>query len=429
MPVNHYEWSWGGPLPELLRHSEVKHSLLRDYLVDYFLTLVASPRQDKIQLTVVDGFCGGGRYLSEAGIHMPGSPVVILKAIEAAKTRVMVEQQRRKDISFDVKLICIDKDKSAIAHLHKVLEDEGYGQHLATGAVQLLVGDFASKVESVIAEVQRRSPRSGRSLFVLDQYGYNQVPLPVLNQIFTKLRQAEVILTFNIDSLLNYLNQTNVERFERKTGLLDAVSAADMDKRQRGPGWRVRVQANLYQRLTEGSGASFFTPFFIRPDKGHGDFWLLHLSKHWKARDVMATAHWRHHNHFVHYGRAGFDMFSTGYAARIDDDERPQAAFEFDDAASRASRSAMMDQIPEALSAAPDGVRFKDFFVDRVNSTPVTEAMFETAVLALVREREIEVVGDNGSLRNVRTALQADHVLRLRRQRSLILLPPGFSLT
>ncbi|WP_423599156.1 three-Cys-motif partner protein TcmP [Roseateles sp. MS654] len=428
MPVNHYEWSWGGTLPELLRHSEVKHSLLRDYLVDYFLTLVASPRQDKIQLTVVDGFCGGGRYLSEAGIVMPGSPLVILKAIEAAKTRVMVEQQRRKDIAFDVKLICIDKDKSAVAHLRKVLEEEGYSQHLATGAVQLLVGDFSSKAEAVIAEVQRRSPRSGRSLFVLDQYGYIQVPLPVLSQIFTKLRQAEVILTFNIDSLLNYLNQTNVERFERKTGLLDVVSAADMDKRQRGPGWRVRVQANMYQRLTEGSGATFFTPFFIRPDKGHGDFWLLHLSKHWKARDVMATAHWRHHNHFVHYGAAGFDMFSTGYAARIDDDERQQAAFEFDDAASQASRSAMMGQIPEALSAAPDGVRFKDFFVERVNSTPVTEAMFEKAVLALVREREVEVVGNNGSLRNVRKALQADHVLRLRRQRSLILLPSDFSL-
>jgi three-Cys-motif partner protein len=423
MPVNHYEWSWGGPLPELLRHSEVKHSLLRDYLVDYFLTLVASPRQDKIQLTVVDGFCGGGRYVNEAGLEVPGSPVVILKAIEAAKTRVMTEQQRRKDILFDVKLICIDKDKLAVGHLRHVLEHEGYGQHLATGAVELIVGDFSTKAEAVIAEVQRRSPKSGRSLFVLDQYGYNQVPLPVLNQIFAKLRQAEVVLTFNIDSLLNYLNADNVARFERKTGMFKAVSAADMDKHQRSPGWRVRVQAGLYQRLTEGSGATYFTPFFIRPDKGHGDFWLLHLSKHWKARDVMASAHWRHHNHFVHYGAAGFDMFSTGYAARIDDEERPQAAFEFDDVASQASRNAMLDQIPAALAASPDGIRFKDFFADRVNSTPVTEVMFEQTVLALVREREVEVVGDNGSLRHVRTALQADHVLRLPRQRSLILLP------
>lgn len=423
MSINHYEWSLGGSLPPLLRHSEVKHSLLRDYLVDYFLTLVASPRQDKIQLTVVDGFCGGGRYINETGQEVPGSPLVILKAIEEAKIRVMQEQQRRKDIAFDVKLICIDKDKSAVSHLRYILEQEGYGPHLTTGAVELLVGDFATRSDAVIAEVQRRSPRSGRSLFVLDQYGYNQIPLPVLQKIFLNLRQAEVVLTFNIDALLNYLSPNNLARFEQQTGMFSAVSAADIDKHQRSPGWRMRVQAELYQRLTQGSGATFFTPFFIRPDKGHGDFWLLHLSKHWKARDVMASAHWRHHNHFVHYGAAGFDMFSTGYAARIDDEERAQAAFEFDDAASQASRSAMLGQIPSALSASPHGIRFKDFFVDRVNSTPVTEAMFEQAVLALVREREIEVVGDNGSLRHVRTALQADHVLRLPQQRSLILLP------
>ena len=423
MSINHYEWSLGCSLPPLLRHSEVKHSLLRDYLVDYFLTLVASPRQDKIQLTVVDGFCGGGRYINENGQEVPGSPLVILKAIEEAKARVMREQQRRKDIAFDVKLICIDKDKSAVSHLRYILEQEGYGRYLTTGAVELLVGEFTTRSDEVIAEVQRRSPRSGRSLFVLDQYGYNQIPLPILQQIFLKLRQAEVVLTFNIDALLNYLNPNNLARFERQTGMSSAVSAADIDKHQRSPGWRMRVQAELYQRLTQGSGATFFTPFFIRPHKGHGDFWLLHLSKHWKARDVMASAHWRHHNHFVHYGAAGFDMFSTGYAARIDEEEGAQAAFEFDDVASRASRSAMLDQIPVALSASPHGIRFKDFFVDRVNSTPVTEAMFEQAVLALVHEREIEVVGDNGSLRHVRTALQADHVLRLPQQRSLILLP------
>ncbi len=104
----------------MLRHSEVKHALLRDYLVDYFLTLVTSPAQDRIQLTVVDGFCGGGRYINAAGIEVPGSPIVILQALEQAKKLVMFEQQRRKDISFDVKLICIDKDPSAIVS-HRVV--------------------------------------------------------------------------------------------------------------------------------------------------------------------------------------------------------------------------------------------------------------------------------------------------------------------
>lgn len=421
MPVTHYEWSWGASLPEILRHSEVKHSLLRDYLVDYFLTLVTSPAQEKIQLTVVDGFCGGGRYVSEAGKEVPGSPIVILQAVDEAKARVMHEQQRRKDILFDVKLICIDKDASAVEHLRQVLEQQGYGAKLRSGEIETLVGEFDQNADAVIAEVRRRSPRSGRALFVLDQYGYNQVPLPTLKQIFATLKQPEVILTFNVDALLNYLSEGNLRSFERQTGLDGAVSSTDMDKRYRGPGWRVRVQANLYQRLTTGSGARFFTPFFVRPDRGHGDFWLLHLSQHWKARDVMANAHWKHHNHFVHYGTSGFDMFSTGYAAKIDDEEKPQAAFEFDDIASKSSLEVMMEQIPQVLAQRREGVRFRDFFVERVNTTPATQAMVEQAVLSLVREREVEVLGDNGSLRHVKKALRDDHVLRLRDQRSLLL--------
>jgi hypothetical protein len=46
MAINHYEWPWGGPRPELRRHAEVKHALLRDNLVEYFLTLVSSPHQE-----------------------------------------------------------------------------------------------------------------------------------------------------------------------------------------------------------------------------------------------------------------------------------------------------------------------------------------------------------------------------------------------
>ncbi|HSD38708.1 MAG TPA: three-Cys-motif partner protein TcmP [Rhodocyclaceae bacterium] len=422
MTVSHYKWIWGGPLPKLLRHSEVKHALLRNYLVDYFITLVSTPAQEKIQLTVIDGFCGGGRYINGAGQEVPGSPIVILQAVSEAKARVMHEQQRRKDIHFDVKLICIDKNRSAVEHLKHVLEHEGYGAQIRSGAIEMLTGDFKEKADATIAEVRRRSPRSGRAIFVLDQYGYNQVPLPTLNKIFATLKQPEVILTFNIDSLINYLNEDNLRTFERRTGMDGAVSADDLDKHHRGPGWRVRVQAGLYKRLTTGSGAAFFTPFFIRPDRGHGDFWLLHLSQHWKARDVMASAHWKHHNHFVHYGSAGFDMFSTGYAAKIDDEERPQAAFEFDDAASKLSDNSMLEEIPRLLAERRDGISFRDFFVERVNTTAATKSMVEKVVLSLVREREIEVLGDNGSIRHVKTALQDDHVLRLADQRPFFFL-------
>lgn len=420
MTEKHYEWSRGGEPPTLLRHSEVKHSLLRDYLVDYFLTLVAAPQQERIQLTIVDGFCGGGRYINEAGEVVPGSPLIILRALEEARARLDFEKQRRKPIEFDVELICIDESPNAIEQLRSVLEEEGFGEKLRTNAVQLHQGDFATLVDSVVAHAAKRSPRAGRAILVLDQYGYDAVPLQSMQRIFATLNRAEIILTFSVDALITFLCEKNIADFERKTGIVGAVPASELDRLKRGPGWRFEVQSRLYYRLTTGCGAKFFTPFFIRPERGHGDYWLLHLSQHWKARDVMAKAHWDHHNHFVHYGAPGFDMLSTGYAARIDDQYRPQAAFEFDDAASAASQNAMLIQIPRALASVPDGIPFGRFFLDRVNDTPATKAMVERAVLQLVRDREVEVVGPDCAPRHVRRAVKPEHILRLPRQSRLV---------
>lgn len=419
MTKKHYKWVRGGALPKLGRHSEVKHSLLRNYLVDYFLTLVARPEQDRIRLTVVDGFCGGGLYVNSNGEQVLGSPIVILDAIKEAKARVMHEFQRIKDIQFDVQVICVDSNTSALDHLRQVLDDRGYADALRRGDVELVEGAFADVAPRLIERAKQRSPQIGRALFVLDQYGYDDVPLNVLQSIFRTLKRPEVILTFYVDSLINFLGDKNLKAFERKTGLTGAISAADLDKSARGPSWRRLIQSALYGSITSRSGAGFFTPFFVRPQKGHGDYWLLHLSHHWKARDVMAQTHWAHHNHFVHYADAGLDMFSTGYATRIDDDGQAQASFEFDDLANKSSMAALHAQIPQVL-ATQDGVRFRDFFIEQVNATPATESMIERAILDLVREKEIEVVGDNGSVRNVRTSLKDDHTLRLRAQRTLV---------
>ena len=169
MSTNHYNWTSSNELPKLLRHSEVKHALLRDYLVAYFLTLVSSPNQDRIRLTVVDGFCGGGRYINQAGLVVPGSPIVILKAIEEAQALVLHSQQRRKPIEFDVELICIDQDPAAIIRLRAVLEEEGFGNRLASESIQLITGEFSTLSDQVIARAKARTPKSGRALFVLDQ--------------------------------------------------------------------------------------------------------------------------------------------------------------------------------------------------------------------------------------------------------------------
>lgn len=416
--MSHYDWVWGNPPPLLKRHSEVKHALLRNYLVDYFLTLVTLPQQDKIQLTIVDGFCGGGLYQNESGEDVLGSPLVILDAIREAEILVNVRQERRKPIKIDVELICIDDCKYALDYLRHVLDERGYGGSLATGRIKLVNGEFADHCGAAIQRAQDRSPRSGRALFVLDQYGYSAVPMICLRDIFAKLKHAEVILTFYIDSLISYLNEKNLADFELSTGLSSSIRASDLDEIKQTPNWRVQLQSSLYQSLTTQCSAQFYTPFFIRPERGHGDFWLLHLSQHWKARDVMATTHWKHHNHFAHYGKAGFHMFSTGYAGKIDDENKLQMGFDFSEVAATVSKETMMNQIPAMLFDGADGMTFEQFFLKLINTTPATRSMVETTLLELHQSGAIVVKDESGDASKARVKLKVDHVLTLPSQRT-----------
>jgi three-Cys-motif partner protein len=414
----HYDWVLGNPPPLLKRHSEVKHALLRNYLVDYFLTLVSLPQQDKIQLTIVDGFSGGGLYRSETGQDVPGSPLVILEAIREAEVRVNVRQERRKPIQIDVELICIDDCAYALEYLRHVLEERGYGAGVAEGRIKLVKGKFADHCAAALQRARDRSPRSGRALFVLDQYGYSAVPMDCLRDIFAKLKSAEVILTFYIDSLISYLNEKNLADFELSTGISSSVRAADLDEIKQSPHWRVQLQSSLYQSLTSQCSAQFYTPFFIRPERGHGDFWLLHLSQHWKARDVMANTHWQHHNHFAHYGKAGFHMFSTGYIGKFDDEHRLQKGFDFSEVAATVSKETMMKQIPAMLFEGAEGMTFEQFFLQLINTTPATRSMVEATLLELHQSGEILVLDEAGDASKARVKLKSDNVLRLPTQRT-----------
>lgn len=414
----HYDWIWGCQPPLLKRHSEVKHALLRNYLIEYFLTLVPLPQQEKIQLTIVDGFCGGGLYVNQDGKEVPGSPLVILEAIQEAEALVNLRQERRKPIKIDVELICIDECKRSLHYLKNVLERRGYGNSLRVGKVRLVEGKFAEYCAAAIQCAADRSRKSGRALFVLDQYGYSAVPFHCLRDIFAKLKHAEVILTFYIDSLINYLNEQNLVDFEQSVGITSAICAAELDEIKQSPRWRVQLQSSLYRSITDQCSARFFTPFFIRPERGHGDFWLLHLSQHWKARDVMASTHWLHHNHFAHYGEAGFHMFSTGYISKLDDQHKLQMGFDFSEVAATVSKDTMMEQIPAMLFDGAEGMTFEQFFLKLINTTPATRKMVEAALLELHQSGEIMVVDEFGDPSKARVNLRADHVLHLPSQRS-----------
>lgn len=86
MSRKHYTFDPSGPLAKIQQHSIAKHGVLRAYIVEYVQTLAASPRQDELRLTLVDGFAGGGVYEHETTKAIVlGSPFVLLEAVKEAQ--------------------------------------------------------------------------------------------------------------------------------------------------------------------------------------------------------------------------------------------------------------------------------------------------------------------------------------------------------
>lgn len=84
MTLKQYNWTNG---PDLIQqHSVAKHRILEAYLAAYFRTLVSSPNQDVLRLTLVDGFAGGGLYVhNDTREPVKGSPFIFLEATREAE--------------------------------------------------------------------------------------------------------------------------------------------------------------------------------------------------------------------------------------------------------------------------------------------------------------------------------------------------------
>ena len=122
----------------------------------------------------------------------------MLEESERAKERL--NKDRVNPLRFDCKYYFVDKESAHIDHLRKVLDERGYQ---VDGKTIVVNNDrFEEAFDGIIAEIRRRQPRAGRSIFLLDQTGFSQVALALVSRIFSELPAAEVILTFAADALV-----------------------------------------------------------------------------------------------------------------------------------------------------------------------------------------------------------------------------------
>lgn len=420
MTLKQYNWKDG---PDFIQqHSVAKHRILEAYLAAYFRTLVSSPNQDVLKLTLVDGFAGGGLYVHQDTRELvQGSPFIFLKATREAE--YLINKDRRKPVRLLVDYFFTEADPHAHKHLDKVLREAGYGAQIGNG-IYLEHARFQDKADAIIEFIKKKSPRNGRSIFALDQYGYKEVPTHLMRKIFEALPSAEVILTFGVDSLMNFANDgEQVKELLDGLGLPDIFAGMSIEEiKASDRDWRLFLQSTLYRRLVENCGASHFTPFFIRNRGGHGDYWLIHMSQHHRARDVMTEVHWANNNYFIHYGGAGLDMFQmVGYDPAHDSNYLKQSAlgFEFDDVAKHASISALNEHIPRRVYADDTGISFGELFATTCNSSPASARIYRESIGQLIAERVIEVMPAEGGTRRSAAQIKPTDQLVAPRQRAI----------
>lgn len=419
MPRKPFEWPADGSGAILQQHSVAKLEVLREYLLAYFKTLATAPGQEEIRVTLVDGFAGGGVYRhADTQERILGSPLVFLKAAEQAQA--IINAARRKPLYFNITYIFVEKNKNAIKSLMITLKNEGYEARVGVD-IHVVNSTFERQIDPIVKAVKGLTPRVGRALISLDQYGYKDVPASLIRRLLQEIPRAEIVLTFAVDAFINFASD-NLATHDTldHLGIPDVLKGRTFQEIKANEShFRLYIQSCLYRGLTEACGAAYYTLFFIRTD-GHGDYWLVHLSQHPRARDVMTQVHWAKNNHFIHYGGAGLDMFrAIGYDAGSDARYTGQSslAFGFDDLANERSISLLTDQLVRVVHDRK-AVRFGDMYSATCNSTPADSQRYRDALENLVALKEITITGVTGAQRRKATTIEDDDVIQMAVQRT-----------
>lgn len=417
----HYDWDPFGPPPIIKQHSLAKHEILRAYLVAYIQTLLSSmQRRDVFKLTLVDGFSGGGIYRhADTSDIIIGSPLIMLEAVKEAEASVNL--RRKNPVKFLVDYFFIEKSQGAVETLDRELRIRGYAQQI-DHSIFVRKSEFQHEADEIKNFIHRKSPRGARAIFLLDQYGFSQVPTSLIKNIFEGLPGAEVILTFAVDAFLTYASDDILTETKlKKLGIPGVLRGRTIEQiKQNEKDWRLFIQSCMYQDLVAACGARHFTPFFIRSAQGHGDYWLIHLSQRPRARDVMTKIHWEACNHFIHYGGAGLEMFQMpGYIPKWDGGYTSSVTgqmslgFEFGEQERLASVQTIANQLPDIVYSRPHGVTFGALFEETCNETPAHTDIYREAAGISLREKDIEIIGEDGACRRSANRIHdTDRILR-----------------
>lgn len=412
-----YNWSDLTNPPILGHHSAAKHKIIREYLNRYFDAVTQNVRIDSIKINLIDGFSGGG-YYKDADDHsliVDGSPIHLIKAVQESEKRI--QAHRTKPFKIQAKYFFIEKDTNSYNALKYYLNSI---EQIPHGDIQLINGSFIDTIPQVLNAIQTGGSSKPKNLFILDQYGYKDVLPQTLNNIFTLFPcNTEVILTYQTDSLINHLSETPAfKTIMERQGLTDFFDRVKSKKVSDSPESRMFIEQELHKHLAQNNGAKFFTPFFITARPSNQTYWLIHLSNHPKARNVMTDVHWHFRNSFSHYGGKGLNMM-VGYDPKKDYGAQTGFEFSFNEQFELQNNLAMIEDIPQ-LFTKDTCISFGTLIENTCNNSPATINHYKKAVFRLHHEGDISLKTVNGRDRRKWESIENTDILTLKRQFMLL---------
>lgn len=410
MNRNRFEWTLGAPPPRLQPHSAAKLSLIKHYLEQYFNTVTSIPQMEQLQISLIDGFCGGGVFEDSNGGNVSGTPMIMLQSIKDAEKRI--NQERHKKLTINARYYFIDKSKPATDYLKNEIQNTEFLSKIIDGSIQILPGKFEEKYEDIIRDIRLKAP-AGRSIFLLDQCGYNRVPPSICRNILKSLPKSEIILTFAVGWLIDFVNTTPRYLKAVKPIGLNEEDIEKMIENKNNRNHRYMIQL-VAEHLRHEIGAPYFTPFFLRSEEAHRDLLVIHLSKHPTARNVMVTGHWEIQNSSIHYGKAGLDML--GVEPKWID--APPMDFGFDNSAEERTAKALREDIPYRMEDLDShgAITHAAFLREIVNETPATYNQINGVLHYLHKEEVIKIWTPGGKSKKLEARLKDTDRIELARQ-------------
>ena len=412
--AKHYEWKIGEPPPILGAHSVAKHDIFEQYVRIYIERLTRTPSQTMLNLTIVDGFCGGGLYL-QGRDEVYGSPLRLLGAVEEADAAL--KAARAKGFAVRADFFFVDENAQHIAFLRDQLVKCGFGERIGRD-IFVRCAPFEEACPHILDHIKKKGS-AHRSLFFLDQYGWSDVRLATIRSILATLKNPEILHTFAVDALIDFLSLKSTDTQALLNIELEREDVRALTELRTGEGWRYLIQNGLYRHVQARTCSRFYTPFFIHSVEAHRSYWLLHLSNHRQARDEMGKLHWRLNNRFQHHGGAGFHALGFDPSCDL---RQGLLTFMFDDDAMRRSEAAVLDQLPRMIHAANrtgGGLDVEALFTENCNDKPVTSEILSRQLVFLRDEGEIEIRSEDGADKpRARTVAWGDRLI-LPRERSM----------